>query len=328
MARETVLLLDGDVLAFRAAAAVEKRSVIVTHIPTGKEKVFKNRTEFRTRLKEKGTPEDEVNFTYKDVQEAEDISHCLRNIKSRVALLKEQTEADRVEIYIGGAANFRDTLALPTKYKAGRTDDIRPLHLADAKKYLVEVHGAVKAWEIEADDVLSVRGYEEHAKRNKAIIGSIDKDTLQSNGLYFYDWTQEKPTIVEIPEGPGFLVDTGKKITGAGLKFFCYQLLFGDPVDKYKPTQLAGIKYGEKSAFKDLNDLQTEAEIIQKVIHKYKTWYPEPFDYTAWDGTEVQGANWESMLDLYFKCAYMKRSWDDPSDWKLFFKEYGYDDSL
>lgn len=318
MKKETVLLIDGDIIAYRMSAAVDTRSVLVTHLPTKKQKVFKHRTEFKKLLERKGKLESIDEYSIDDMIEFEDVSHCLRNIKLKLKQLKVMTGADRTEIYISGDKNFRLDLDLPTKYKGNRDGSYRPTHLNESKEYLVSVHGAVKAYEIEADDILSVRAYEEIDKGNRAIIASVDKDTLQAEGIGFLDWTQEEPEVYWIsPDTLGAVWDTGKKITGHGLKFLAYQILCGDPVDGYKPTQLSKSKYGGKTAVKDLKDLKTKEEVAALVVKRYKEFYPEEFEYVAWNGKVIK-SSWEHMLDIYFRCAYMKRSWDDESDWKKF----------
>lgn len=325
MRKETVLLVDGDILAYRAAAASEKRTVIVKHLPSGKEKVFKNRTEFKDSMKAKEKEYNVDEYTFTDIQTPEDISYCLYSIKARLKVLQEETKADRVEVYVGGATNFRNDLLLPSKYK-DRAETIRPLHLIEAKNYLVQHHSSIKSWEIEADDVLSIRGFEELSKGNKAVIGTVDKDTYQGEGLAIYDWTVEKPVIQQLSKDPlGYLEDTGKKVIGSGLKFLALQILAGDPVDTYKPSELAKVKYGAKSAYKLLVDLPDTKAVCDAVVVQYKKWYPEAFTYTAWNGKVVENATWEDILGLYFKCAWMRRTWDDQSDWKTeFTKRWNY----
>ena len=48
-----VLILDGDSIAYRCAAAGEQRSIEVTHKPTGIKKSFKHRTEFKKSMEER-----------------------------------------------------------------------------------------------------------------------------------------------------------------------------------------------------------------------------------------------------------------------------------
>ena len=49
-----ILLFDMDLIAFRSAAAVEKRSITALHKATNKSKVFNTRTELKDFLKEMG----------------------------------------------------------------------------------------------------------------------------------------------------------------------------------------------------------------------------------------------------------------------------------
>lgn len=325
MKRETVLLLDGDIVSFRMAAAADERNILVKHNPTGKSKQFKNRTEFKDRLKEKNTIDQLADYSIEDQIIPGEISYCMYNIKHKIKALKELTGADRTEIYISGDKNFRKDLPLPSRYKGSREDSYRPTYLDDAREYLLKVHGAVKAWEIEADDILSVRAYEELAKGNRAIIASVDKDQKQAEGIGFLDWTQEEPEVLWIPDDPvGHIEHTGKKVLGYGYKLLAWQLLCGDPVDGYKPTELSDMRYGDKTAVKELAPLKTQEEISNFIVSKYKQFYPEPFEYTDWNYMSHK-ADWQTMLDLYWRCAWMKRSWDDPSDWKELLRSRGWD---
>lgn len=322
--KETVLLIDGDILAFRMSAAADERNILVKHNPTGKVKVFKHRTELKKRLTEKGVIDQLNDYTVEDQVIPGEISYCMFNIKNRIKKLKEFTEADRTEIYISGDVNFRKDLALPTRYKAVRDDLYRPTFLDDSKEYLTKYHGAVKAWEIEADDILSVRAYEEIDKGNRAIIASVDKDTFQAERVGFLDWTQENMETFWIPNNPaGDIAHNGKKVVGHGYKFLAYQWLVGDKVDGYKPTELSKLSYGDKTAVAHLAPLKTQEEISNFIVQKYKEFYPEPFTYIAWNGQEIE-ATWETMADLYFKCAWMKRSWDDQSDFKELLRSRGW----
>ena len=323
--KKTTLLVDGDIIAYRAAAAAEKKTVKVIH-KSGQSKVFKTRTEFKKFLEGRNQSERIVEYEFEDQTEVDPIEYVLNTVKVMLSKLDTITFADKREVYISGKENFRTNLLLPTKYKANRDDAVRPKHLEAAKQYLLDHQDGIKAVKIEADDILNIRAYEEIEKGNIAIIGSNDKDTYQSEGVFMFDFTKENPTLFEIPV-VGELRKVNTQYKGEGLKFFAHQLLAGDVADCYCPYYLAkkhfGVVYGAASAYKDIKDLDFQDEILSKVVERYKEWYPEPFDYTAWDGTEVKGATWETMLDLYFRAAYMKRSWTDPSNWKQFFAERG-----
>lgn len=320
--KNTILLIDGDIIAYRIAAASEKRSVKVIH-KSGQSKEFSNRTEFRDLLKSKGTPGREIEYQFEDIQTVQPIEYCYHSINVTMRKLENATFADKIELYISGKDdNFRLNLPLPTRYKSNRDGMLRPVHLVSAKNYLLNNYEGIRAKKIEADDILNIRAYEELAKGNIPIIATNDKDTFQSEGVFMFDWTVENPLWIEIPV-IGDLQKIGPTIKGAGLKFFAFQLLAGDKSDGYKPCELAGVRYGDTSAYKDLKDLNFQDEILNKVIEKYKEWYPEPFTYKDWSGKTHENVTWQDMLSLYFKCAYMKRTWTDPSDWKQFFAERG-----
>lgn len=324
---KTILLIDADILCFRASAAAEQRTVIVKHLKTGQEKEFTNRTAFRDRLKEKygdAWKEKEQGYAYEDVQTAESLGVVLNNIKARLHLFEKELRPDRIELYVGGENNFRDTLPLPSRYKGSREDSIRPVHLSEAKKYVKKTLKAKIASGYEADDLLSIRAYEELNKGNNPIICSCDKDTYQADGVRVYNWLDENPEIVLV-DTLGELIDKGTKgIKGTGFKFLAFQIIFGDPVDGYKPFEIVpDLKYGAKSAYKDLVNLQSTKEVCDKVVEIYKTVYPGEVKYTAWDGTEVI-TDWKGMLDLYFKCAYMQRKHNDQTTWQEFFEERGW----
>ena len=107
-----------------------------------------------------------------------------------------------------------------------------------------------------------------------------------------------------------------------GFKFFCHQMLIGDPVDNYKPTKICGAKFGEKSSLKALEKAMTEQECLQIVIDHYKKWYPSVVEYTDWEGT-LHKTDWKGLIDLYFKCVRMKSTKEDLLDFKEFASKYG-----
>ena len=106
------------------------------------------------------------------------------------------------------------------------------------------------------------------------------------------------------------------------MKQYGLQMLVGDSVDGFKPTELCGVKFGEKSAMKLLEPCKTEKEVLEVVVSKYKEWYPESFEYTAWNGDRVE-SDWKHMLNLYHCCCRMKETKDDPLIAYDFYKRYG-----
>ena len=109
-------------------------------------------------------------------------------------------------------------------------------------------------------------------------------------------------TIQEVEKG---------KVRANGMKQYGPQMLVGDSVDGFKPTELCRVKFGEKSAMKLLEPCKTEKEVLEVVVSKYKEWYPESFEYTAWNGDRVE-SDWKHILNIYHCCCRMKETKDDP----------------
>lgn len=316
-----ISIIDGDLIAYRCAAAAEERSIKVKHLPTGIEKSFKTRTEFKERMQERGK-EITGDYQIEDHQEPESPYFCFRVIRQVLEKIKRLTNSDELEIWCTDADNFRLELPLPSKYKGNRDDMIRPLLLKDAQEYLKRSHGAKQAQGMEVDDMIIIRAYEEQSKGNYSILPIWEKDTTQACGLVLY--TEETDEFTVLPELGYLEFHKTKGVKGSGLKFLCFQWIFGDNSDHYKASDLAEERFGAKSAFDLLEPLQSPKECIELVISKFKQWYPESFEYKDWQGNTIK-ADWKFLLDLYFKCCYMKRSKDDPSDYNQLLRLYDVD---
>lgn len=321
--KPTIVIWDGDTLSYRACAATEKRTVEVTHVPTGKTKIFKNRTECKDRLKELGKEFDPVVYKFKDIQTPEPVSHATHIMKTQLEKVNDLLFADEYLVCLSGKSNFRDTLPLPSKYKGNRDDTLRPLNLKEGKMYLYKNHPSLLAKHREADDDLIIKGYEYLAKGYNVILCSQDKDAYAYSGLTLYDFTVESPKLETMPSF-GYLLDTGKKITGAGFLWFCFQWLNGDATDNYKPVELARIKFGEKGAYNILKDAKDEKDAIERVIQQYNHWYSNGVKYTDCFGVE-RFAKVDFLLDIYYKCSRMMSTEDDPLDYRLMCEKYGVD---
>lgn len=323
-----VLLIDGDQIAYTCAAMAEDRSISVTHLPTGITKSFKTRTDFKDLMKKKNK---EITADYKveDVQEPESVTFCLKVVKQKIAKLQRETEADEVEIFCGDKNNFRLQLPLPLsnkenntgQYKGNRENTLRPILLPDAKVYLQRTLGAKSVDSMEVDDMLSIRAYEELAKGNIPIIASFDKDTYQAQGIYIYNFGLDKPKLYLIPELGSLKFKAPNTVKGDGIKFLCWQWIVGDNTDNYCSYDLSEKRFGPKTGYNLLDPLTTEKECLEKVIEVFKNRYPKPFEYVAWNGDLIQ-SDWKHQLEMYFACAWMKRSKDDDSKPNKLFEKY------
>lgn len=318
---KTIVIYDGDTLSYRASAAIEARTVEATHIPTGKVKVFNTRTELKKSLLAKQKEYNPELFSFKDIQTPEPKVNAFSIMKNQIERINSDLFADEYLICLSGKKNFRDSLALPSKYKGNRSGTIRPIYLKECKEFLYKNHPSLLAVERESDDDIIIKGYEYLDKGYTVILAGQDKDAHAYSGLTLYDYTQACPELILIPKF-GYLENTGKKITGKGFLWCCFQILNGDKTDNFKPCELANVTFGDISAYNLLKDCKDEKEALEVIVNKYKEWYPSDFQYTAWNGEIIQ-ANYKTILDLYFKCARMKTTEDDALDSEVFFKEHG-----
>lgn len=320
-----ILLIDGDLVVYRNAAAAERRFVDVTHIKSGRLKRFDNRTAFKEFLKQKDFKYDPAAYFIKDIQDAMPVGIAFNIIDKLYQQLHDVAWPDSTEVYIGqSGSTFRHSLPLPEPYKFNREDSIRPIHLEPCKRYLIKHYGAtVCDAKYETDDVLTIRAYEELRKGNIPIIATIDKDANQTQGVGLLNWNNDPVEVKTVPELGVDIHKDKSSWKGDGIRFLAFQTLAGDPTDTYCAYNSSNVKYGPTRAASVLNKASSPKEVLELLIGEFKMLYPLPINYKTWDGKDVMGATWEDMLQLYWKCAYMKRSWDDPSDFWEYAKQYG-----
>lgn len=299
---ERLTVIDGDLLAYRCAAATEKRSVIATH----KENLTE--LEFDTVTLFKEWAGDEANqYDLKPVQTPEPIANTIYAMKQMLDMLLRKTKCDTYHIVVSGPSNsnFRKHLPLPTQYKNNRVDVSKPINLEEAKQYLVEKHNAEVAVG-EADDLIAAYKYQGYKAKQYVVSSTIDKDDNGTPGWQFNWLHMEEPEFVD---GLGKLYITEKDdVKGYGRLFVYFQMLFGDPADCYKPSEIAKKKFGEKGAYKLLSKCETDKQAVQAVVDQYRKWYPEPVYYTAWDGSRHK-KDWMEIWQMYADCVHMRR-WD------------------
>jgi hypothetical protein len=307
---KTILIIDGDILSFRCAAANESRSIRVTHKVTGQQTEHAHRTAFKEHIR--GSFEVDE-FDVEDVQTCEDISHAYHAINTCIEAWIKSCDATSYEVYVSGDNNFRDSLPLPTKYKSNRTG-IKPLQLNDCREYLVKKYKAKIVHGREVDDILAQRCYEGLQQKIKTVAVTIDGDQQGVAG-WMYNWTKMREPKLVTGLGEIELVKDNKDFDGYGRKFYYAQWVLGDATDCFKPCELAKKKFGVVAMYNLLKDCNTDKECVEAVYNQYKTWYPEPTTYTAWDDTE-HTKNVIEIMDMYAACAHMKRFEDDVFDTK------------
>ena len=308
---KTIAILDGDVIAFRCAAANESRTIKATHKSTFQTTSHAHRTALKEHIK--GTFE-LGEFDVVDVQNAEDISFALNAVKTTIEALVKSCGADEYEVYMSGETNFRDDLPLPSKYKGTRQGSIKPLQLWACREYLFKQHKAIASVAKEADDMLAQRCYEGLQQDVKTIACTIDGD---QNGVagWMYNWTKQREPFLVKGFGEVNLIKDNKDFDGYGRKFFYAQWVLGDATDAFKPCEIAGKKFGVVAMHNLLKDCHTDRECVEAVYKQYKVWYPSVVEYTDWTGTP-QVTDAIGLMDLYAACAHMRRFDGDVFDTK------------
>lgn len=304
-----LLVLDGDILAYRCSAAIQKRMVEATHKDTLEVVTFDTATAFKEWA---GAEKDD--YTLVPKQESEPIEHALHAMKQTIARILEKSKCDKYHIVVSGDDNFRLQLPLPTRYKSVRDGSMKPEHLAECKEYLKRVHNAEVSSGNEADDVLVAYAYQGYRNKEYVVQATLDKDGYANSGWLFNWLTMEEPELIE---GFGYieLVErpTYTDVKGRGRAFTWYQILFGDPADGYKPCELAKARFGDKGAYKLLKDAKTDKEALEVLVAQYKRWYAEPVTYRAWDGS-LHTKDWLQIMQMYADCVHMQRWENDRLD--------------
>ena len=322
----TIVVLDGDEIAFQIAAACEQRGIIVTNKSNEAQAPFKTRTQFKDLLSGISYPEDF--FEIVDTQIAEDEKNAFATVKAKLMNYREKFNTDNIEIYLSGKGNFRDELLLPKKYKDNRKDALRPVLLQKVRDYLVNYQKAVVVNGMEADDMLSIRAHTGHKiVGNKIIAVTVDKDAMGYTGLIF---NPDKMTEPKLIDGFGELyINEKDEVKGYGRVWTYFQILNGDPVDGYKPTDLVELvkgkkpRFGEKAVYKLLSACRNDKEAWQVIHDQFLSWFGnEKFSYTAWNGVEVI-TTYVDVIQMYFMCAKMLRWENDFPQVNDVLKKYG-----
>lgn len=299
----SLVVIDGDLISYMASAACEDRYIAVTHKKSGNSKQWGTRTLFKKWLSE--NPKWSIDdFEIVDKRNVEELSHCLHTVKAMIKNIVMKSGCKDFKIVMEGKDNFRDNILLPSKYKSNRKDSLKPELLGEARDYLKRKYNAELANGWETDDVLSSYAYEGYRKKKKIVQATVDKDAMQCQG-WLFNWNKmESPEYIS---GLGELqINSKGKVVGNGRKWLYFQWCSGDPSDGYKPSILSGNQFGEKGCLKLLEGCKTDKDCLIAINNLYKSWYPEEFEYKAWNEQTVE-SNYKHQMQMYLDCARMRR---------------------
>lgn len=231
------LLIDGDVLLYKAAFACQKKVLVIDADGT-----------------------EQVELDIIDAQEG------YTNIDNTVRYLKFNLKPSKVVVYLSNEDKLThhryqlEGLAKP--YKGNRPP--KPVRYKEMRNYLMRKYKAIVSHCGEADDILGIE------QTSDTVICSIDKDLLQIAGLH---WNIAKGIAIKVL-APGELnlfyrvKPDGRKqaeIYGTGFKWFCAQMIMGDTVDN-----IPGIpRQGAVAAYKALADCETEQDCWERIKRCY-----------------------------------------------------------
>jgi hypothetical protein len=177
-------LIDGDGVAYRASAAVEKTKYIVQVPPQEDqlEDVFLRVTSWKeAREIENGTI-----WSRREVGTLEEAKIICDSFMRRI---RESTTDDYSLFLTPSSGNFRDTLAKHTRYKATRDGMVRPVYLADIRDYLCDSYSGKVVKGHEAEDEVSIEATK--LSQGSYVVVGNDKDLMQIPGRH-YDWVKDE----------------------------------------------------------------------------------------------------------------------------------------
>lgn len=187
------------------------------------------------------------------VKVPEPLEFVLSSVKRMIAGIVEECGADEYIVYLTGSGNFREDIATLQPYKGNRSGH-KPAYYNEIREYILTHQNGVLVEGEEADDVLSIRGYQDGH-----IIATIDKDLMNTPARH-YNWQKPELGVFEVTEEE------------ATLNFY-HQMLTGDPTDNIPGLfRVTGIRAsaGMKRRVSEASDKYAEVLAIYEEAYKQK----------------------------------------------------------
>lgn len=290
---EVTLIVDADRYAYNAAAAGEKRSILVKHELLGEMK-FPNRTAFWGRgktiggalaelNKDREVPYEKSEFTITDVQESEEVSHTLHTAKAMINKLLQQFNTTKYKLYLGRGDCFRVEMSTLLKYKGQRDDLLRPLALDAVKDYYLNKFNSELCTFYEADDAVVMAAW----KKKDHIVVAGDKDIF-GTGIICYNYDMPNVGVIDTNCFGKLWIDAKGKVRGHGRIWLYFQVLSEDDSDNYCANCFSDTKWGPMSAYKALLPCTTDVAAFKVLVDCFKMLYPEKKTVEGWRGNQIE----------------------------------------
>lgn len=252
------LLIDGDVLAYRAGFATDKTRYCAIYDFDGHPKVH-----YFDTAAEISKDHDKKHVWNRKDTEPEDKALMLIDVMIGDIRAHYQAENPSTHIFLSGVGNYRHGIATRATYKGNRAGRPQPTHFKAIREHLLTKWSADLSQGEEADDRI---GIEATKYRGGCVVCSIDKDLRQLPGRH-YDFTKKEETTVtpkeavlnlysqvisgdstdNVPGATGFgPVRAKKALEGCKSPFDCWQAALGVYVKEW--GDLAGPLYALEAA--------------------------------------------------------------------------------
>lgn len=306
-------IIDLDYVKYASASVGEKRSIIVTHKSSGREKEFNTRTEFYGRDKAKtggwlgelnskrDSPFTVDEFEITDQQIAEPIDHVLQIAKTQVEGDLKRLGTNKYKAFLGKGDSFRVELSTLKKYKDNRKDMLRPLHMDAVTEYLERKFKAEIVTDIEADDRCVIEAY----NNPNAVIQGLDKD-YYSAPVKFFNVNRPDEGVQDCNQFGSLWLDDKGDVRGIGRMHLYWQVASNDTSDNYAANCFSDIKWAGKSAYKSLVEAKTDTEAWEKLKGIFQYLYPEEKTVLGWRNDPIN-LTWDYVLNEMFVMARMLR---------------------
>ena len=304
-------IIDLDYVKYAAASVGEKRSIVVTHKSSGREKEFNTRTEFYGRDKAKtggwlgelnakrDSPFSADEFEIIDKQVAEPIDHVLQIAKSQVEGDLKRLGTSKYKAILGKGDSFRVELSTLKKYKDNRKEMLRPLHMDAVTEYLERKFKAEVVTGIEADDACVMEAY----NSPNAVVQGLDKD-YYGQPVKFFNVNRSDEGVVDCNQFGKLWLDDKGDVRGVGRMHLYWQIASNDTSDNYAANCFSDIKWAGKSAYKSLVEATTDQEAWCKLKDVFQHLYPEEKTVLGWRNDPIS-LTWDYVLNEMFMMARM-----------------------